>query len=189
LNRAGFLALGAVTAGLLVENAAGANGLLTELDLALARLAVGAEILAAAFYTRAIASKQFEGEELKHLKRALFNEQEHLTAVSQILSGAGQTPSTADDFAITFPKGAFASRETIAKLGVTLETASVGTYLGAADAFGPGDLRTTAARIAASESQHLSVFSGIASNQPVGISFPAPIDYETASGLLDVYLS
>jgi rubrerythrin len=202
LDRAGFLslsarggaavAMAAVSAGLLVESAAAApaaSGPLAELDLALARLAIGAEILAAEFYTQAVASKQFAGEELKYLKRALFNEQEHLTAVSQILSGAGQTPATADDFTITFPKGTYASRESIAKLGVALESAFVGAYLGAVDAFSPGDLKTTAARIAASESQHLSVFSGITSGQPVGVSFPVAIDYETASGLLDPYLS
>jgi hypothetical protein len=56
-------------------------------------------------------------------------------------------------------------------------------------AFGPSDLKTTVARIAASESQHLSLFSGLASNRPVGLSFPAPLDYETTSDFLDSYLS
>jgi demethoxyubiquinone hydroxylase (CLK1/Coq7/Cat5 family) len=165
-----------------------ASGPLCDLDLALARLAVAAEILAAAFYTRTIASKQFAGDALKDLKRALFNEREHLTAVSQILAGAGQTPSTVDDFTISFPKGAFASRASIAKLGVALETASVGAYLGAVDAFESSDLKTAAARIAANEAQHLCAFSGLASNRPVGISLPAPIDYATASDLLDAFL-
>ena len=109
--------------------------------------------------------------------------------MSQIISGAGQTPSTADDFTITFPKGTFDSRGSIAKFGVALETAFLGAYLGAVDAFAPHDTKTTAARIAASEAQHLSVFTDLASNRPVGISFPVPIDYETASDLLDAYLS
>lgn len=205
LDRAGFLslsarggagvAMGAMTAGWLVDTAAGAraktaaSGPLADLDLALARLTVGAEILAAEFYAQAIAAKQFSGDALKYLKRALFNEQEHLAAMSQILSGAGQTPSTADDFTITFPEGTFDSRGAIAKLGVALETAFVGAYLGAVDAFAPGDLKTTAARIAASEAQHLSVFSELADNRAVGVSFPAPIDYATASDLLDAYLT
>jgi hypothetical protein len=205
LDRAGFLslgarggsavAMGAITAGLLVDNVTAApartvaSGPLADIDLALARLAVGAELLAAEFYTAAIGSKQFAGDELGYLKRALVNEQEHLTAVSQILSGAGQTPSTMDDFTITFPKGTFASRASTARFGVALETAFVGAYLGAVDTFTPSDLKTTAARIAASEAQHLSVLSGIAANHPVGISFPVPVDYETASDLLDAYLS
>jgi len=187
--------MGAITTELLIENAAAAgartaaSGPLAELDLAVARLAVGAEILAVEFYSEAIASKKFSGDTVKYLKRAQFNEQEHLTAMSLVLSGAGQAPSTADDFTITFPKGTFDSRGSIAKFGVAIETAFVGAYLGAVDAAGSSDLRTTAARIAANESQHLSVFSDLAANRPLGISFPAPIDYETASDLLDAYLS
>jgi rubrerythrin len=205
LDRARFLSLsarssagvavGAISAGLLVENAAAASAKtaasspLADLDLAVARLAVGAEILAVEFYTEAIAAKQFTDDVVKYLKRAQFNEQEHLTAMSQVLSGAGQTPSTADDFTITFPKGTFESRGSIAKFGVALETAFVGAYLGAVDSATSDDLKTAAARIATSEAQHLSVFSELAANRPVGISFPAPIDYVTASDLLDAYLS
>jgi hypothetical protein len=205
LDRAGFLslgarggaavAMGAISAGLLVDKAAAAGAQTTaatalgDLDLALARLAVGAEILAVEFYTEAIAAKQFGDGTVRYFKRALFNEQEHLTAMSGIISGAGQTPSTADDFTITFPKGTFDSRGSMAKFGVALETAFVGAYLGAVDAFAPSDLKTIAARVAASEAQHLSVFSDLAANHPVGISFPTPIDYATASDVLDAYLS
>jgi len=205
LNRARFLAsgargatavaLGATTAGLLAEGALAAPAQttaatsLSDSDLALARLAVAAEILAAEFYTQAIASKKFAPDGTKNLNRALFNEQEHLKAVSGIISGAGQTPSTADDFDIAFPKDTFASRGSIAKLGVALETAFVGAYLGAAASFADPGLKLTAARIAASESQHLSVFGELAADRPIGISFPSPIDEETASALLDQFLS
>ena len=204
MDRAGFLsvgarggaavALGAVGAGLLVDSALAApsrtaDGPLTDLDLALCRLAVGGEILAVAFYSQGIASKKFAGDELKYLKKALFNEQEHLTAISAVITSTGQTPSTADDFTITFPKGAFDSRNSIAKLGVALETVFVGTYLGAVGSFTNGDLKTTAARIAANESQHLSVFSELTADRPVGVSFPLPIDYEASSDALDAFLS
>ncbi|MEP6893490.1 MAG: ferritin-like domain-containing protein [Gaiellaceae bacterium] len=205
MDRAGFfsssarggasVALGAMAAGWLVDNAVGApaktaaSDPLADLDLAIARLAVGAEILAAEFYTGAIAAKTFSGDVTRYLKRALFNEQEHLTAMSQVLFGAGQAPLTADDLTITFPKGTFDSRGSIAKFGIALETAFLGAYLGAVDALGSSDLKTTAARIAASEAQHLSVFSELTANRPVGVSFPAPIDYATASDLLDGYLS
>jgi len=205
LNRARFLAsgargatavaLGATTAGLLAEGALAepaqttAVAALSDSDLALARLAVGAEILAAEFYTQAIASKKFGPNGTKNLKRALFNEQEHLKAVSGILSGAGQTPSTADDFDITFPKDSFASRGSIAKLGVALETAFVGAYLGAVSSFVDPGLKEMAASTAANESQHLSVFGDLAAGRPIGVSFPPPIDEETASALLDQFLS
>lgn len=188
------VAIGGMTAGL-VAGGAGAStrradgAALVDLDLAIARQAVAAEILAIEFYTQAIASKVFVNDDLKYLKRAMFNEQEHLKAVSDVLSGAGQTPSTGDDFTITFPKGSFGSRGSVANLGVTMETAFVGAYLGAVAALSDGDLKTTAARIAASESQHLSVFSGLAADRPVGLSFPVALDFETVSDFLDDYLS
>ena len=68
-------------------------------------------------------------------------------------------PATAHDIDFSYPRGSFASRAAIARLGVQLETLSLGAYLGAvapADAALP---RPAAAR-AASEAQHLSVFAG-----------------------------
>ena len=192
LTRGGLLraAVGTTAASVLGSTsfAQAASGPLTDLDLALARLAVAVELLSIDVLSTAIDSKKFGGDELRALQRARFNEDEHLGAVSEILSGAGQTPETADDFDFTFPARAFATRRSIAELGVTLETVAVGAYLGAADAFVPPDLKTTAARIAANESEHLSVFSRIAYRRPIGISFPASLDYATASAALDPYL-
>ena len=205
MNRARFLAsgargatavaLGATTAGLLLESAAPAearttaSGPLSDSDLALARLAVGAEILAAEFYTQAIASKKYGAAVSKDLRRALFNEQEHLKAVSEVISGAGQTPSTADDFDIAFPKNTFATRGSIAKFGVALETTMVGAYLGAVGSLDNPDLQTVAAQIASCESHHLSVFGELAADRPLGLSFPVPLDEATASTFLDQFLS
>jgi hypothetical protein len=91
-------------------------------DLAYARLLVAAELLGADFYARAIASKRFDARAQACLKRARFNEREHNESVAGILSGAGQTPAAVTDFDFSYPKGSFASRTGIAKLGVTLET-------------------------------------------------------------------
>ena len=189
------VAIGGMTAGLLAGEATGARSrtvsatALGDLDLAIVRQAVAAEILAIEFYARAIASKKISGDELRYLQRAQFNEQEHLKAASDLLTAAGQTPSTSDDFTITFPKNSFTTVGSIAELGVTLETAFVGAYLGAVQESTDSDLQTTTARIAASESQHLNVFSDLASNRPVGVSFPVPLDFETVSDFLDQFLS
>ena len=182
------VALAATGAGLLSGQAAAASGPLADQDLALARLAAAAELLSIEFYSRAADSGRFAGGELKALKRALFNEQEHLAAVSGILTGAGQTPPAADDFDFAFPDGSFASEAAVARLGVTLETAAVGIYVGAAAAFGPADLRGAAASIAASEAQHLGWHSSLAVGRPIGISFPAPLDLAAASTALAPYL-
>ena len=141
LSRSRFLALTAAGGATLVVGGSAAarrgrtdaSGPIADLDLALARLAVSAELLGIEFYGRAIASKKLRGAGPAHLKRALFNEQEHLKAMSEILTGAGQTVPTADDFTFTFPKGTFDSPESITTFGDALETVFVQAYLGAVE--------------------------------------------------------
>jgi hypothetical protein len=181
---ASILVAGSVT-GLLAGPAAADT--IPDADLAYARLLVAAELLASDFYGQAIASKRFGGDALKYLKRANFNEQEHYQAMAGILSGAGQTPAVADDFDFVYPKGSFASRASIAKLGVTLETAFLGAYLGAVDGLQTSALKQPAARIAASEAQHLSVFTLHSGGDPVGISFPGSLTIDEASNALDAF--
>jgi hypothetical protein len=201
LSRGGFLSLtakggatviaGASVAGAVAGGAFAARsaaGPIADLDFALARLTVAAELLGIEFYTQAIGSKKFEGAELNYLKKAQFNEQEHLVAMSEILTGAGQTASTADDFTFTFPKGTFASSASIAKFGEALETVFVQAYLGAVSQFTALDLKVTAARIAANEAQHQSVFADLASGRPVGVSFPVASDYATISDAVGAYV-
>ena len=158
-------------------------------DLAYARLLIGAELLALDFYSQAIGSKRFSGDALKHLKRGRFNEREHYKSVSGILTGAGQTPATAADFDFFYPKRTFGSTTSIAKLGVTLETTLLGAYLGAVDALETNALKQPVARIAASEAEHLSVFTRLSGGSPVGISFPSALTIDEASNALDAYTS
>jgi len=62
-------------------------------------------LLSLDFYARAIASKRLRGDALGSLKRARLNEREHYNRMSEILSGAGQTPAVASDFDVSYPKG------------------------------------------------------------------------------------
>ena len=146
------------------------------------------ELLTIEFWTQVIVTVKLPRSERKPAGRALLNEQEHLAAVSQILTGAGQTAPTADDFDLTFPDGTFSNRATILGAAAALETIALGVYLGAVDALAAGDLRTAAARIAASEAQHLGFASGALHGRPIGISFPTPLDEAAASNALAPYL-
>jgi demethoxyubiquinone hydroxylase (CLK1/Coq7/Cat5 family) len=181
------LVLAGSAAGILVSRAAADT--VSDADLAYARLLVATELLAADFYGQAIAAKQLEGRELKYLKRALFNEQEHYASVAGILNGAGQPPAVADDFDFAYPKGSFGSKASIGALGVTLETVSLGAYLGAVGALQTTALKQPLARIAASEAQHVSVFEGLLGRNAVGNSFPDPLSIDEASNALDAYTS
>jgi rubrerythrin len=158
-------------------------------DLAYARLLVGVELLASDFYARALAAKRFGKDESTYLKRALVNEQEHYRMLSGILTTGGQTPASPADFDFSYPKRMFASKASIAKLGVRLETAFLGAYLGAVDGLQTNTLRQPMARIAASEAEHLSLFRRLSGGDPVGVAFPRPLTIEQASDVLDSFTS
>ncbi|HWB23613.1 MAG TPA: ferritin-like domain-containing protein [Gaiellaceae bacterium] len=158
-------------------------------DLAFARLLVGAELLAADFYTQAIAAKQFGAVTQKYLAIALQNEQAHYQSVSLILSGAGQTPAVATDFNFSYPGGSFGSRRSIATLGGKLEAVFLGAYLGAIAGIQTPALAGPLARIAASESQHLSLWETELDGRPLTGAFPAPITIEQVSDAMDAYTS
>ena len=158
-------------------------------DLAYARLLIGIEVLALDFYTQAIAARQFGPGATAFMRRARFNEGEHYAAVAQILTGAGQVAATAADFDFSYPAKAFASKCAIAKLGVAVETLSVGAYLGAVDALNTTKLKLPVARIAASEAEHLGAFKGLADGGPVGNSFPDALTIDAASNAFDLYAS
>lgn len=175
-------------AGSLVDSAAAADTV-PDSDLAYARLLVGAELLGLDFYTRAIASKRLSGDALGSLKRARLNEREHYNEMSGILSGAGQIPAVASDFDFSYPKGSFASKSSIAKLGVRLEAAFMGAYLGGVEGLQTNALKQPVARIAANEAEHLSVFMRLSGRSPIGIALPRPLTIDEASNALDVFTS
>ena len=134
-------------------------------DVAIAKLAATAELLAIDFYTRAIASKQLKADELSYLAGALGNEHAHYAALKGVLGSA-----TPKGLMFSYPSGSFASRHSVGTLGQALETAFVGAYMGAVTALRSNALKGVAAEIGACESRHLSVLTNIASNMII----PAP---------------
>ena len=183
MNRSGFLV---AAAALAVAPSALADGL-PDSDLAHARLLVAVELLLLDFYGRAVAAKRFRAPGLDVLRRAQANEAEHLTAVSGILTGAGQVPATADDIDFAYPARTFASAEGIARVGQKLEQLALGAYLGAVDGVRATALKQPLARIAACEAQHLAAFRGEATGHELGQSFPPALTIDEASDALDAY--
>jgi hypothetical protein len=166
LRRAGGGGLALVAGGSVMGLAQGSALAATASgDVAIAKLAATAELLAIDFYTKAIASKQLKGDELSYLAGALGNEQAHYAALKGVLGAA-----TPKGLTFKYPMGSFASRASIGKLGEALETAFVGAYMGAVTALQSNTLKGVAAEIGACESRHLSVLTNIASNSII----PAP---------------
>ena len=190
LNRAQFLSRGAkgslalVAGGSLLAASAGPALAQTGGDPAIAGLAATAELLAIDFYGRAIRAGEFRGEERDYLRAARVNERDHYRALAEILGA--DAPKGLE---FRFPRGTFRSRRAIARVGVALETAFVGAYLGAVTALQSTELKGVAASIAVNEAQHLSVFSEILRDDPVGPSFPKAITAEQALGAVRPFLA
>jgi hypothetical protein len=156
-----------------------------EEDLAIVRLAASAELLAEAFYTRAIDRRKLVKERRSYLVAARRNEREHYTALAAVLGAASPL---ADDFQFAFAAGTFETVPATAKVGVTLETALVGAYVGAVAALQTADYRNLASQIAASEAMHLSVLSEIWNGAAIGPAFPAGLSVEQATDALAPFL-
>jgi ferritin-like protein len=193
LTRRGVLARAGAGAAVLVGGsavgalAAPARAPTPDGDLAYARLLVALELLSLDFYSRALGSRHFaSGLELRRARAA---ERSHYDAVSAILVAAGQTPATAEDIDFSYPRGSFDSWPAVAKLGVRLESLSLGAYLGAVRAVVTPDLRNHAARAAASEAQHLSVLSGAVGGRRLGPPLPPTLSIDHVSDALDAYTS
>jgi ferritin-like protein len=158
-------------------------------DLAYARLLVGAELLAADFYTQAIAASNTSGAVAKYLKKAHMNEQEHYQSVSGILSGAGVAPAVSADIDYTYPKGSFATQASILKLAQRLETIMLGTYLGAVGGMQSNAFKQGIAQIAACEAQHLSYMWTQNGGKAFSVSFPPALTIDQASAAMDAFTS
>ena len=152
----------------------------SEGDLATIRLLASGELLAQAFYTRALASKRLSKADAADLAHALDHERDHYTALKQTL---GDTAPLADDFEFAFPKEAFTRRGRMLRLGTAIETALAGTYASAAATASTVEMRALLAQIAVSEAQHVAVLDRMRGGVPAP-SFPELFDVEQASAAL-----
>ena len=186
LARGGKVAATVVAASAFGGLAARASAAVPVGDLAYARLLVALELLSLDFYTRAIGAGG--GAQLE-LRRARAAERRHYDVVAAVLTDAGQVPATARDIDFSYPRGSFASSAAIARLGVRLESLSLGAYLGAVRSLQTPLYREHAARAAASEAQHLSVFAGAVGGRRLGPPLPAALSIDRVSDALDAYTS
>jgi hypothetical protein len=196
LSRADLLARGGKGAALLVAGSAlgfvpeaATADTVSDGDLAYARLFVTVELLALDFYGSAIASKHFDKGQLADLRRARADEKQHYDSAAAFLVSAGQVPATAADIDFSYPRGSFLSKRAIAGLGVRLESIALGGYLGAVEGYATNSLKQRAARAAASEAQHLSVFAAEVGGRRIGAAFPRPLSIDRVSNTLDTYTS
>ncbi len=154
-------------------------------DVAIAKLAATAELLAIDFYGRAIEDGGFTGDLLAYMKAARQNEQDHYDALAKVLGSGAPANLT-----FVYPDGTFASAKMIATTGAALETAFVGAYLGAITALGDNGLKKVAAQIGANEAQHLTTLTSLAAGgTPVpGPAFPGVLTANEATAAVTPFL-
>jgi hypothetical protein len=180
LTRRSLLAAGAA----LVLAPAAAADTVDDNDLAWLRLLTGAELLGIDFYSAALKARKLRA---KQLQDALAAEHEHYRIVAGLVAGAGATPATADDIDFSYPTGTFESAGATAKLAVALEETFLGAYLGAVAAVDSVALKSTLARVAAAQAQHLAVFKELRGGFPLRPALPGGLTIDRASNLLDAY--
>lgn len=189
-DRRRFLAAGAAAlagAAGLGALAAPAGAALPDNDLAYLRLLIGCELLGADFYAKAQEAKPYDPPGMQLLQRAAFNEREHYASLADALTAAGQTPATADDVDVTYPKATFTSVGGVTRAAVDLETIFLGAYLGAIGGLQSSALAQPLARMAASQAEHLSVFTRLLGRRSFELSFPAALTIDEASDALAAY--
>ncbi len=167
----------------------GALGALGTADLAYARLLIGVELLTIDFYTNAIASKHLSAAPRYAANVAAVNENEHYAFLAYVLTSAGLTPLTAADVDFSYPTGSYYSAASVTALAVTLETLSLGAYLGAAGTVANPVLAGAIAQITANEAQHLSAFARRGRRPAFHDAFPPSLTMAEASDALDAYAS
>jgi hypothetical protein len=158
-------------------------------DLAYLRLLIGAELLAIDFHSRALASKRRLGTMASTVTRSLADEKEHNSTLARLLQNAGEAPATSGDLDFTYPRAGFASRASIARLGLRIETLLLGAYLGAIENVQTPALRLPIGQIAANEAQHVSALAPAAGRLRIGPAFPAALTMSVASSRLDAFES
>jgi hypothetical protein len=158
-------------------------------DLAYLRVLLALELLLADFEGQALSSGKLGRRRTALMQQLRRDDLAHATGLSVLLSGGGQTPTTAGDIDFSYPRQSFSSQGAIAKLGWSLSRLALGGYLGAVEKLETSQLRRPIAQIAENEAQHLSAFTQLQGRSIVGKPFAASLSIDAVSAELDRYES
>jgi hypothetical protein len=150
---------------------------------------VGTELLAADLQAQALRSRVLSTRAARVVRQMGADEKAHLSGLSTLLAGAGQVAATAGDVDFTYPKGSFDTQATTLKLASTIESLSLGAYLGAVENVQTPALRLPLAQIAASEAQHVGALAALAGKPVIGRAFAPSLQIDAVSAALDRYES
>ena len=154
-------------------------------DLAYLRLLVAAELLAADFQAKALASGRLNRHSRTVVRKMATDERRHYARLAQLVTAAGQPPATPSDIDFSYPKGSFASQASVLKLAAEIETLVLGAYLGAIENVEAAELRLPIGQIAANEAQHAGALAALRGRNAIGRAFAPSLQIDEASAALD----
>jgi hypothetical protein len=196
LSRAQLLRRGAIGTGVVVSGSAFAAfagradaAAPSDNDLAYLRLLLAAELLAADFQARALASGKLSRRARAVIRKLAADEKAHYARLAQLVTGAGQVPASAGDIDFSYPKGSFASQAQVLKLAAQIETLALGAYLGAVENVETPELRLSIGQIAANEAQHAGALAVLRGGSVIGRAFAPSLQIDAASAALDRFES
>jgi hypothetical protein len=160
-----------------------------DVDLSYLRVLVGAELLKADFASSALSSGKLGGRPAGVVKRVRADDAVHYAGLAALLSGAGQTPTTADDIDFSYPTGSFGSQSSILRLAWRLGTLTLGAYLGAVENVLTASFRLPLGQIAANEAQQLSALAAVVGRPVIGGAFAGSLAIDAVSSVLDEFES
>jgi hypothetical protein len=157
----------------------------TDDDLAYANFGLASSYLLADFYGRALQSGRLGPVARPTLRRGRTAANLQARALTDLLTGAGDTPATTEDFTFAWPTTALATAAATRRTGLTLLHAVRGAYQGAAATLSETSYRVLFASLAASVAEQAGALALPGADVP---PFPVALDLEAASAALEVYL-
>lgn len=182
---------GAIFAGTAFAALAGGADAATpsDSDLAYLRLLVAAELLAADFERKALASGKLSRHSRVLIGKMAADDKAHYARLAGLVTAAGQPPASAGDIDFSYPKGSFASQSSMLKLAAEIETVVLGAYLGAVENVETAELRLPIGQIAANEAQHAGALAALRGHSVIGRAFAPSLQIDAASAALDRFES
>jgi hypothetical protein len=157
----------------------------TDDDLAHANFGIASSYLLADFYGRALQAGRLGPAARPTLRQGRTASNLQARALTDLLTGAGDTPATAEDFSFEWPTTALATAAATRRTGLTVLRAVQGAYQSAAATLSETSYRVLFASLAAS----VAAQAGALAPPGAGAeAFPVALDLEAASAALEAYL-
>ncbi len=157
----------------------------TDEDLAYANFGLASSYLLADFYGRALESGRLGPTARPTLRQGRSASTLQARALTGLLTGAGDTPATAEDFSFEWPSAALATAAATRRTGLTVLDAVRGAHQSAAATLSEPSYRVLFASLAASVAEQV----GALTLPGAGVKpFPVALDLEAASAALENYL-